>query len=200
METKYNEKALYKQQAHIYTEATPNPASMKFMLNFMLLPDESMDFPDLASAANSPLAQSLFGMGYITRVFFSNNFITLTQDGSVEWHTVLPEVKGFIKNYFAEERPVFSENQPSVVVEANNDTEVVKKIKGILDEYIKPAVEMDGGAIQYQSFNESDGVLQVLLQGSCSGCPSSMVTLKAGIQNLMQRMLPQVKEVVAVEG
>lgn len=201
MEIKYNKEALYQHTIHIYTEANPNPNSMKFMLNVMLLNEgSSVDFPDVASAAHSPLAQELFAYSYVKRVFYMSNFITVTKDESVEWGEVANELKAHIKEFFAQKKPLFTDDQPTVIVEANTDSEAVKKIKGILDEYIRPAVEMDGGAIQYQSFDESTGTLQVMLQGSCSGCPSSMVTLKAGIENLMKRMVPTVKEVVAFEG
>ena len=200
MDTQYNKDELYSQQVHLYTEANPNPNSMKFMLNFMLLKDgNSMDFPDLESAKNSPLAQDLFSFPFVKRVFFMSNFITITKDDSVDWNAVIPEMKSFIKDFFAEKKPIFNEQQSETIVESNTDTEAVKKIKGVLDEYIKPAVEMDGGAIQFQNFDEASGILTVQLQGSCSGCPSSMVTLKSGIENMMKRLVPQVSEVVAEE-
>jgi Fe-S cluster biogenesis protein NfuA len=200
MEIKYNKDELYSRKVHLYTEANPNPNSMKFMLNFMLIADgENIDFPDLASAANSPLAQELLAYPFVKRVFYMNNFITVTKDDETDWAEILPLLKDHIKVYFEDGKPLFTEEQPTVIVESNNDSEAVKKIKGILDEYIKPAVEMDGGAIRFHSFLEDTGILKVSLQGSCSGCPSSMVTLKAGIENLMKRMVPSVKEVVAEE-
>lgn len=195
---KYNKEELYNiPLITIYTESNPNPNSMKFMLNFMLIKDGgSIDFPDVDSAKTSPLAQELFGFDFVKRVFYMNNFVTITKDESVEWIDVVPQLKGFIKQYFEDKKPLFTEDQAETIVETT-DSEVIAKIKGILDEYIKPAVEMDGGAIQFDSFDEESGNLKVLLQGSCSGCPSSTITLKQGIQNLMQRMVPQVKEVVA---
>lgn len=198
-DVKYNKEELYNiPVVTIYTESNPNPNSMKFMLNFVLIKDGgSIDFPDVESAKNSLLAQELFGFTYVKRVFYMANFITLTKDDSVEWIDVVPELKGHIKKYFEDKKPLFDENQSDTIVETNNDTPVIAKIKGVLEEYIKPAVEMDGGAIQFDSFDEESGLLKVLLQGSCSGCPSSTITLKQGIQNLMQRMVPQVKEVVA---
>jgi len=197
-EIKYNKEELYNTPVvTIYTEANPNPNSMKFMLNFILVRDESFDFPDLESAAKSPLAQELFGFEFIERVFYMNNFITLTKADGVEWIEIVPQIKKHIREYFEQKKPLFNELQPEEVIEANNDTEAIKKIKGVLDEYIKPAVEMDGGAIQFNSFDETTGILKVILQGSCSGCPSSTVTLKHGIQNLMTKMVPQVKDVVA---
>ncbi|MBX2841301.1 MAG: NifU family protein [Flammeovirgaceae bacterium] len=198
MPEEYNKDQLYKRNLTIYTEANPNPNSMKFMLNFMILSEgENADFPDLESAKNSPLAQELFQFSYVTRVFYMSNFITITKDDATEWPSVIPELKEFIKKYFEAEKPIFNEDQPDTIVELNNDTEAVKKIKGVLDEYIKPAVEMDGGAIQFHSFDEQSGLLKVLLQGSCSGCPASTITLKSGIETMMKRMVPQVQEVIA---
>ncbi|GAB4344761.1 MAG: hypothetical protein OHK0038_24980 [Flammeovirgaceae bacterium] len=198
-EVKYNRELLYKTNVTIYTEANPNPQSMKFMLNFMLMADGvSLDFPDAQSTQKSPLAKALFEkFSYLKRVFMMSNFITLTKDESKEWVEVIPQLKAFIKDYIEAKNPIFAEDLPDEQIIINNDSEAVKKIKGILDEYIRPAVEMDGGAIQFHSFEEDKGLLKVRLQGSCSGCPSSTVTLKAGIENLMKRMVPQVKEVVS---
>lgn len=197
----YNDHERYRTRViHVYTEANPNPNSMKFMLNFMLIKDGgSIDFPDVSAAAHSPLAKALFAFPYVKRVFFMNNFVTVTKDEGTEWAEILQELRTFFKDYFGAEKPVFDEEQKELIVEANNDTEVIRKIKGVLDEYIRPAVEMDGGAIQFHAFDEVSGVLKVYLQGSCSGCPSSMVTLKGGIENLMRRMVPQV-QLVEAEG
>jgi Fe-S cluster biogenesis protein NfuA len=195
---KYDREQLY---AHnlitIYTESSPNPNSMKFMLNFMLISDGvSFDFPDKSSAENSPLAQELFDFEYIDRVFLMNNFITLTKKGSQDWYEIIPELKAFIKSYFEQKKPIFNENQKDTIVEVNENPDVAK-IKDILEQYIKPAVEMDGGAIKFGSFEPESGLLKVLLQGSCSGCPSSTLTLKSGIENLMRQMVPSVKIVEA---
>lgn len=199
-EVKYNQDQLYANKVTIYTEANPNPNSMKFMLNFMLVPDgENFDFPDTESTKEaSPLAEALFDFPYVQRVFFMNNFITITKSEDKDWVEVIPELRPFIKDYLEAKKPVFTENKiDELKKEETTDSEAIAKIKGILDEYIKPAVEMDGGAIQFHSFSEDDGVLKVLLQGSCSGCPSSTITLKQGIENMMKRMVPQVKEVIA---
>ena len=198
MATEYNKEKLYDQQVHLYTEKNPNPNSMKFMLNFMLIHNsENIDFPDAESAANSPLAVELFKFPYVKRVFYMSNFITVTKDEETQWADIIPELKQLIKDYFTAGKELFTENQKEVIVESNDDSEAVKKIKGVLDEYIKPAVEMDGGAIQFHSFNEDKGIVKVLLQGACSGCPSSTITLKAGIENMLKRMIPTVKEVIA---
>ena len=181
---------------HLYMEANPNPNSLKFVANFMLVEEGvSYDFPDAASAGGSQLAQELFNFSAVQRVFIASNFVTITKSEEVEWTEVQTILRDHIRQYLEsgqkavqvliEKDPLFDEN----------DSEIVKKIKGILDEYIRPAVEQDGGAIVFHSY--VDGVVKVLLQGSCSGCPSSTVTLKAGIQNLLTRMLPEVKEVQA---
>lgn len=180
---------------NLYLEANPNPNSMKFVANFMLMPDGvSLDFPTKEEASNSPLATVLFELPFVERVFFMANFITITKKESVDWMEIREELKEVIKTYLEEGKPIVNElNDNNQINE--NDSESVKKIKGILDEYIRPAVEQDGGAITFHSFE--NGVVKVLLQGSCSGCPSSTVTLKAGIENLLKRMLPEVESVEA---
>lgn len=179
----------------LYTEANPNPNSMKFVANFMLVPERiSYDFPSKAEASSSPLALQLFEKPYVERVFFMSNFVTVTKTDSADWAEVNEALKGIIKNYLESENPVIDEDQPAGMA-GEGDSETVKKIKDILDEYIRPAVEQDGGAITFHSFE--GGLLKVLLQGSCSGCPSSVVTLKAGIENLMKRMVPEVEAVEA---
>jgi NFU1 iron-sulfur cluster scaffold homolog, mitochondrial len=188
---------------HIYTEASPNPNSMKFMLNFELVPDGlSFDYPDLAATAaegrESPLAGDLFQFPFIQRVFIAKNYVTLTKDEDSDWGEIIYDVKQFLKIYFEENHPVFA--QKTVQSHTNildTDSDTVRKIKTVLDDYVRPAVESDGGAISFHSFNETSGQVKVLLQGSCSGCPSSTLTLKAGIENLLTNMVPEVKEVVA---
>ncbi len=181
---------------HLYMEANPNPNSLKFVANFMLVDDGiSFDFPDLESAGNSPLAKELFNFAAVQRVFIASNFVTVTKFGDVEWPEIQTIIRDHIKQYLESGQKAVVASFDKDPLFDENDSEIVKKIKGILDEYIRPAVEQDGGAIVFHSFQ--DGMVKVLLQGSCSGCPSSTVTLKAGIQNLLTRMLPEVKEVQA---
>lgn len=181
---------------HLYMEANPNPNSLKFVANFMLAEEGvSFDYPDVASAENSPLAQELFNFAAVQRVFIASNFVTITKSEDVDWSEVQNIFRDHIKKYLESGQTVVKASFEKDPLFDENDSEVVKKIKGILDEYIRPAVEQDGGAIVFHSFQ--DGIVKVLLQGSCSGCPSSTVTLKAGIQNLLTRMLPEVKEVQA---
>ena len=184
----------------IYMEANPNPASLKFVSNEMLFEQgNTWDYPDKESAANSPFATALFGFDYVKRVFFMNNFITITKSDEVEWMEVQHEIRNFIKAYIDEEKTIFTEGAvPPAAPEAPKKPEISMldvKIKQILDEYVKPAVESDGGAITFVSFNE--GTVKVQLQGACSGCPSSTVTLKAGIENLLKTMVPEVESVEA---
>ena len=185
----------------IYTEMTPNPETMKFVANKLLYPGRSIDLPDMESAKPSPLAMELFGFPFIKSVFIASNFVTLTKTPETEWSDVIPSIRQFLKDYLEEGKVVVNEEeiaalkpQGSNEVSADDD-DVVKRIKELLENYVKPAVEMDGGAIQFKSYQ--DGVVNLMLQGSCSGCPSSMITLKAGIEGMMKRMIPEVKEVVA---
>ncbi len=188
-----------KRYVTLYLEANPNPNSLKFVASFMLVPEAvSFDFPDAGSAELSPLAQQLFAFDYVERVFFMSNFVTVTKKDGVEWMEIQDELKKTIQQYLEDGKPVVLPQAAQNNQINENDTETEKKIKGILDEYIRPAVESDGGAIQFHSYN--DGVVKVLLQGSCSGCPSSTVTLKAGIENLLKRMMPDEIKSVEAEG
>lgn len=185
----------------IYTEMTPNPETMKFVANKLLYPGKSIDFPDVENAKPSPLAIELFGFPFIRSVFIASNFVTLTKTSETDWNDVIPAIRQFLKEYLEEGKAVVNEEEIVVTrAEGGNtidadDDDVVKRIKELLENYVKPAVEMDGGAIQFRSYD--DGVVNLMLQGSCSGCPSSMITLKAGIEGMMKRMIPEVKEVIA---
>jgi NFU1 iron-sulfur cluster scaffold homolog, mitochondrial len=186
----------------IYTEMTPNPETMKFVANKLLYPGKSIDIPDEKAAKPSPLAQELFSFPFIKSVFIASNFVTLTKTSDTgDWQDVIPAVKQFLKEYLEEGKAVVNEEFIATMkVESTNevsadDDDVVKRIKELLENYVKPAVEMDGGAIQYKNYD--GGKVTLIMQGSCSGCPSSMITLKAGIEGMMKRMIPEVKEVVA---
>lgn len=181
----------------IYTEATPNPNTLKFVTDKLIVPEGSVDFPTPSSAEVCPLVLDLFRFDFVKRVFMASNFITVTKSEQMEWMEVQGMIKSLIKGYLEEGKPLFKEipQQVSNTTPSEGDSEVVSKIKVVLDEYIRPAVEQDGGAINFHSFDA--GIVKVQLQGSCSGCPSSTVTLKAGIENLLKRMVPEVTEVVA---
>ena len=185
----------------IYTEMTPNPETMKFVANKLLYPGKSIDFPEVSAADASPLAQELFGFPFVKAVFIASNFVTITRTSAdTDWQEVIPSIRLFLKEYLEAGKPVIDEAKvpqapKEEVVFSGDEADVVKRIQDILDNYVKPAVEMDGGAIQFKSFK--DGKVNLMLQGSCSGCPSSMITLKAGIEGMMKRMIPEVQEVVA---
>ena len=184
----------------IYTESNPNPNSLKFVANFMLVPEGvSRDYPSIEDTHEAPLAKEIFeNFSYVTRVFYMSNFVTVTKNEETEWFEVKNEIQQFIKSHLEADKPVLTEKIEQTLDEQLTGDDAIAKIKGVLEEYIRPAVEMDGGAIAFHSFEE--GTVKVLLQGSCSGCPSSTVTLKSGIENLLKRMVPEVKEVVAEEG
>jgi Fe-S cluster biogenesis protein NfuA len=183
----------------IYSEMTPNPETMKFVANKLMYPGKSIDFATEEEAKPSPLAQELFGFPFVKGVFIASNFVTVTKTADTAWEDAIPELRQFLKEYLEEGKVVINEDevviQPSSNVINEGDEDVVKRIKELLENYVKPSVEMDGGAIQFRSYN--DGIVKLMMQGSCSGCPSSMVTLKAGIEGMMKRMIPEVKEVVA---
>ena len=182
----------------VYTESTPNPETLKFVTNQMLLPHHIAEFTDEKAAEESPLAKELFGFPFVNGVFITNNFVTVTKNPETQWHEVIPSLRTFFKEYLAEKKPVVSEafiERKRAEQPAADGDEIEDKIRAILDKYVKPAVEMDGGAIIFKSFD--DGVVTLQMQGACSGCPSSTVTLKAGIEGMLKRMIPEVTEVVA---
>jgi Fe-S cluster biogenesis protein NfuA len=194
-----------KQPVLIYTEQTPNPESLKFVTNKMLY-SGTADFRTRELADQySPLASALFDLPYVKSVYICNNFITLTKEMNYAWDDLMIRTKEFIKNYIAEEKPVIQEGFAEVMAEieekrlaevnySEDDGEMVKKIRELIDTYVKPAVEMDGGNIEFKSYH--DGIVTLTMQGACSGCPSSTVTLKSGIEAMLKRMVPQVREVV----
>jgi len=186
----------------LYTESTPNPSTMKFVVNRMLIKGLSVDYTNIDETAEAPFAKALFSFDYITAVFVKNNFVTITKTDTKDWHEVIPEIREFIRAYLSEEKPIFTEAGLEVIKvdslkNAGGDTEIENQIIELIQTYVQPAVEMDGGSIVFKSYNE--GVVTLGMQGACSGCPSSTITLKNGIQGLLQRMMPEglVKDVVA---
>ncbi len=180
----------------VYSEATPNPESMKFVSNWMILPNDSIDFRSKEKVKNAPLAEALFDFPYVKGVFIMNNFVSITKSVDYEWFDVIPTLKKYIQDYLQDGKEVVTKVEVELTEE--EESEVVKKIKQLLNDHVKPAVEMDGGAISFKSFQ--DGVVNVVMKGSCSGCPSSTMTLKAGIENLLKRMVPEVEAVEAEAG
>ncbi|TAH02256.1 MAG: NifU family protein [Sphingobacteriales bacterium] len=176
----------------VYTETTPNPATMKFIVNKLLI-NGSVDFATRESAEESAFAKELYKFNFVNGVFFASNFVTVTKVDDAEWADIEPILKEFVKGAVESELPLQQTVTEENLVFEGTDTEI--QIQQILNDYVRPAVEQDGGAISYKSF--TDGVVTVELRGSCSGCPSSTITLKSGIQSLLQRMVPEVKEVVS---
>ncbi|HCD68749.1 MAG TPA: NifU family protein [Bacteroidetes bacterium] len=176
----------------IYSEKTPNPESMKFVANKMILPNDSIDFRTNEGLDTCPMAKELFEYDFVKGVFIMNNFVSVTKKSDYEWFDIIPQLKKFVQDYLEAEKPI-------VVIKENltdeEESEVVIKIKQLLEDHVRPAVEMDGGAIDFKSFEK--GVVTVTMKGSCSGCPSSTLTLKAGIENLLKRMIPEVDAVEA---
>lgn len=192
----------------LYTEQTPNPESLKYVTNRMLYKGTA-DFKDKASAEDwSPLALALFDLPYVKGVYINNNYVTITKEINYEWDDIMLRLKDFIKKYVESDQVIvkdgYAEAMEKITADAHSEqyqgdeAELVKKIKDLIDTYVKPAVEMDGGNIEFKRYEA--GVVYVIMQGSCSGCPSSTVTLKAGIEGMMQRMIPEVKEVVQEMG
>jgi Fe-S cluster biogenesis protein NfuA len=186
----------------IYTESTPNPESQKFVTNMHLLPNYVAEYRSKESATESELAQMLFDIPFVSGVFISNNFVTITKKPDYEWYEISPELKEAIKKFISSVRPAVSESlykkgEPIESAPVSDESNAEDKIKDLLEKYVKPAVESDGGHIAFRSFE--NGIVNLSLQGSCSGCPSSSITLKSGIEGLLKRMVPEVKEVVAVE-
>lgn len=194
-----------------YAEETPNPASLKFVANRLLLVSgATADYENVQAAQHSPLAQELFRFPFVKRVFIASNYVSVTKRGEVEWYEVRDEVRTFLINWMnagkgvvdklpSAEVPKDSTFREKVTVNTHHaapSNETENKIIEVLENYIRPAVEQDGGLITFKSLQ--DGVVTVQMRGSCSGCPSSTMTLKAGIEALLKRLLPDVvKEVVS---
>ena len=188
----------------LYTESTPNPATMKFVVNRILLKGLTADYTNINETEGAPFAAALFGYNYVSGVFIKNNFVTVTKTEAKKWQEVIPEIKEFIRGFLSEEQTVFTETALEEIkeksfVQTGDQSEIEQQIVELIQTYVQPAVEMDGGSIVFKSFD--DGVVTLGMQGACSGCPSSTITLKNGIQGLLERMLPEgtVKDVVAEE-
>ncbi len=201
----------------IYAESTPNPGVMKFVANRMLIEADSVEFKNIEEAKASPLATKLFHFPFVKEVFISGNYVSVAKFDVIDWEDVTLEVREFIREHVADGNPILTETfikeqttsdeinlpeigKPTVSVKPEELGEIEQRIVDILEEYIRPAVEEDGGNIKFKSYND-EGVVTVILQGACSGCPSSTLTLKQGIETLLQKMLPTlIKEVVAENG
>lgn len=192
----------------VYAEMTPNPASMRYVSSRLLIQDgRLLEFRTPEEPVGvSPLAEHIFNLPFVTAVFISSNFITVTKNNAVDWDLVQLELREYIQEYLNTDGRVVYEDAPAQALADANERASThadakspedEKIIRVLEEYIRPAVEGDGGHIAFKSFEE--GIVTVSLRGSCSGCPSSMVTLKQGIENLLKHEVPGVREVVAEE-
>lgn len=181
----------------ITLEFTPNPNTLKFVLNQKLLERGAANFPDPSKATPSPFAQRIFQVNGVQGVMVGANFVTITKGPNGDWDIIADEVPKAIESHITEGKPLFVDGfDPNASSASANDTEVERKIKEVLDNEIRPAVAMDGGDIQFGKFEE--GVLYLMLQGACSSCPSSIATLKMGVETRIKEVVPQVKEVVQV--
>lgn len=187
----------------IYTESTPNPRTLKFVMNFMLLDNALLECTSIEDTEFSPLAKELIQLEDISSVFISNNFVTLTKTETTDkdWFELGLEMKEFFKNYFKAGKQAISEGFQEKTtkrqeISSEKVAAIVEKIEELLEKYIKPAVKSDGGNIAFSSFE--NGTVNVILQGSCSGCPASSITLKKGIEALLKKMIPEVERVEAI--
>ena len=183
----------------IQTEATPNPATLKFIPGKSVAPGVPREYRGPDEAAESPLAQRLFEVEGVTGVFLGADFITVTKSGDSDWHRLKPAVLAAIMEHFTAGRPVILAEagaDRNTAETEEEDDEVVAQIKELLETRVRPAVAMDGGDIIFHDFE--DGVVYLHMQGSCSGCPSSTATLKMGIENMLKHYVPEVTEVQAV--
>ncbi len=182
----------------VQTEPTPNPATLKFLPGKEVMKEGTIFFQSEESASNSPLAQNLFSIKGVESVFFGSDFITITKAESNEWALMKPAILGCIIEHFTMNKPVISEQATRTEHSIDEgDSDVVKKIKELLDTKVRPAVAMDGGDIIFDNYNE--GIVFLQMQGACQGCPSSTATLKMGIENMLKHYIPEVREVRPVE-
>lgn len=183
----------------IQTESTPNPATLKFLPGREVLSAGTADFPSADTADRSPLASRLFQIHGVARVFFGSDFITITKDEGVEWPHAKPAILGAIMEHFTSGAPILDHGRTPEIQPADEDSPdapIVEKVKELLDTRVRPAVAQDGGDITFYGFEK--GVVYLHMQGACAGCPSSTITLKMGIENLLRHYIPEVVEVRAV--
>jgi len=192
----------------IYAESTPNPNVMKFVTN-KLLTSQNIEVLSTEQTNGIPLAVSLFKLPFVKEVFISENYVSVTKTEGIDWFEITNELRSFLKNYLEGDKPIVDENYEPVEyrtrkhepVQPENLDDISREIVAILDEYIKPAVTSDGGNIMFQSYNANSKTVNVLLQGACSGCPSSTLTLKNGIEATLKQLLPnKIEEVIAING
>lgn len=180
----------------IQTESTPNPATLKFLPGQSVMDAGTADFPTADTAEGSPMASRIFSVGGVTGVFFGLDFVTVTKADEVEWDHIKPAILGAIMEHYQSGQPVMGDDHEPVSGHADHDGEngeIVSQIKELLDSRVRPAVAQDGGDITFHGFDR--GVVYLHMQGACAGCPSSTLTLKMGIENLLRHYIPEVTEV-----
>lgn len=180
----------------IQTESTPNPATLKFMPGQTVLEVGTADFPTAEAAVASPLANRIFAVGNVTGVFFGTDFVTVTKDEATDWDHIKPAILGAIMEHFQSGAAVMDGPSSAAGGHADHDGpdgEIVTQIKELLDTRVRPAVAQDGGDITFHGFDR--GIVYLHMQGACAGCPSSTLTLKMGIENLLRHYIPEVLEV-----
>lgn len=182
----------------IQTESTPNPATLKFLPGQSVINIGTADFPGAETAGTSPLATRLFGVDGVAGVFFGPDFVTVTKTEAVEWNHIKPAILGAIMEHYQSGDPVMDDESGAVGHAEHDgpDSELVRQIKELLDTRVRPAVAQDGGDITFHGFDR--GVVYLHMQGACAGCPSSTMTLKSGIENLLKHFIPEVTEVRAI--
>ena len=200
----------------IYAEMTPNPNTMKFVADHMLVESGAVvEFLSPSEAKGySTFAEALFNFPFVTRIFITQNFVTVYKNEMVDWSDVSLELREFIREWLSENEEAVQKLPEQQEIQLNSDstktkttniapvinTEMDQKIVDLINEYVQPAVEQDGGAIHFQSFDKENGQVTVVLKGSCSGCPSSTATLKGGVETLLKSHIPEINEVVALNG
>ncbi|KAL3150734.1 NifU-like protein 5, mitochondrial [Trebouxia sp. C0010 RCD-2024] len=186
----------------IQTQPTPNPSSMMFLPGKTVMESGSMQFGNARESMKSPLAKKLFQVDGVTSVFFGSDFVTVTKSDDYTWNVVKPDIFAGIMDHFTSGEPLISDTNStgrSDTAINDDDSEVVAMIKELLETRIRPAVMEDGGDIVFKGFDEASGLVTLKMQGACSGCPSSSVTLKGGIENMLMHYIPEVKSVVEAE-
>ena len=190
----------------VYAESTPNPSAMKFVANKKIT-DQTLSFENVDLTHDAPLARELFNFPFVKEVFMDENYISISKHDTIQWEEIVMELRGFIKSYLEEEKTILGPSFDSQVQDSSqsksyqNLNETEQEIVKILEEYVKPAVASDGGNIIFDSYEDSEKKVKVVLQGACSGCPSSTFTLKNGIENILKEMLPgRVEMVEAING
>lgn len=183
----------------LFTEGTPNPNALKFVTDKTLLDKGTVNFPSKEKAKNSPLAKKLFDIKSVQEVFIGNDFITITKEPNTSWDAIYGKIEEILTKHIASNEPILLDNKEQKLEDQKSTKStdpIEEKIKEILDNQIRPAVMSDGGDIIFNSYE--DGILRLHLQGACSSCPSSIMTLKAGIEQMLKRQIPELKEVISV--